>query len=132
MNHLVKGLFVLSFLIMFGAGGAFFIVAANHGPESVAVAFIFVAFIGFTLLPTTVAVEWFLPEGKQREYGRVRSRTAVVTLAIAFGYWTYAILVDLMSPGGSFSLISVGAFLLALGYVMVYFVDLTRKRKDLR
>jgi len=133
MNLLIKRLFVLSILVMIGAAVVFFAIAVHHGPQYLAVACIFVAFIGFTMLPTSAAVEWFLPEGKQRGYGRVRPYVAVAILAVAFGYWTFAVVTDLMSPpAGSFSLIGVGAILLFLGYFMVFYVGLTRRNKELR
>ena len=132
MNLLVKRLIVLSILVIIGAFVVFFLIAVNRGPQNLAVACIFVIFIGFTMLPTSGAVEWFLPSGKQYGYGRARSLATVAILAVAFGYWAYAIITNLMSPTGSFSLIGVGAILSSLGLFMYFYVDITRKNKEMR
>lgn len=132
LEFLVKRIILLAILVMLSAAVVFFIIAVNHGPRNLAFAFIFVAFVGFTLLPTAVAVDWYLPSGRQRGYGRVRSLMAVAVLAVTFGYWVFAILADLGSPADSFSMVGVGAVLLTFGYIMVYYTDLTRKHKELR
>jgi FtsH-binding integral membrane protein len=135
MIALIRRLFILSVLIIITAGVLFFSIAVNHGPQNLAVAWIFVAFVGFTLIPTSGVVEWYLPSGKRRGYGKIRSLLAVAILALAFGYWACAILIDLLSPNGSFSsllsLAGVGAILSSLGLFMSFYVDATRKHKDL-
>lgn len=132
MDPLIKRLFALSILIMICAFVTSLIIAASHGPQYLAIAFILVIPIGFTLLPTSGAIEWYLPSGKQRGYGRVRSLIGVTTLAVALAYWVYAVFNDLMSPAGSFSLIGTGAILSSLGFFMYFYVDATRRNKELR
>ena len=54
----------------------------------------------------------------------------VSVFIFTFGYWAYAILGDLMSPAGSFSLIWVGLVFSFLGFFMHLYVDATRKNKE--
>lgn len=124
-------MFTVSVLLLIAAI-LFFSIAVSRGAKSLEVAFIFVAFIAFTLIPTSGAIEWFLPSGKRRGYGRKRSLTTVAVLVVAFGYWALAIIADLMSPSGSISLIGPGAVLSSLGLFMYFYVDITRTNKELK
>ena len=131
-DPLVKRFFALSILIVIGGFAASLTVDAIRGPENLGAAFIYVICIGGILLPISGAIEWYLPIGKQRGYGRVRSLIGVATLAIALGYWMYAVVYDLVSPASSFSLIGTGAILSSLGFFMYFYGDVTRRNKEIR
>jgi len=132
MNPLVKRFFFLSAALMISGFVVAIAVVVAQGPPNLATSSIFVMLIGFTLLPTGGTVEWFLPEGKQRGYGRRRSLVASTVLAVALAYWAYAILNSLVSTADAFPLIWIGVILTSLGWLMYLWVDVTRRNKELR
>jgi hypothetical protein len=132
VNLLVRRLLYISAVLMICGGVVSVIVDIARGPPNLAAGFIFVMLIGFSLLPMSGALEWYLPSGKLRGYGRKRSLAASTILVVALAYWIYAIIESLSSTTPSFPLIGTGAILSALGWFMYLYVDVTRENKELR
>lgn len=105
------------------------VLAVNHMPENLASASLSVVFLGASLLPTSGAIEWFLPPRTRFGYSRLSSLIGAGFLLTANAYWVYAALSSLASSVFSIGFIGEGALLTFLGYAAYFFVDVTRPRK---
>ncbi len=86
-------------------------------------------FLGFNLLPTSGAVEWFLP-WETRYSGSTRSLSllGMGVMLLAVVYWGYAIV---SSPSHTFGLdfLAPGLYLLGASLVVYFVVEVLRARE---
>lgn len=116
-------------LVLIGGFVALIVIAVNHMSQNLAAASLSVAFLGFTLIPTSGALEWLPSSKTPPKPAKTLSLIGAGFIVVADAYWVYTALTSLVFPIVWNRFISTGATLSFLGLFAYFVVEVVRARR---